>query len=184
MGREIIFITGNSKKADEIRAITSLAVSVKNFDIPEIQSLDIEEVSSAKALAAFQAVGSPVIVDDTGMGIEALNGLPGALVTWFLKKLGPEGILKIVPPDGNRKASVSTCIAYADENGAVTFTGTICGALAEFPKGENGFGYDSIFIPDGQTKTYAEMIPEEKNDNSMRKIALLKFKDFIEKKDT
>lgn len=179
MQKEILFITGNNKKVEEVRAITGLNVSAKKLDILEIQSLDVEEVAKAKALAAFRAVGRPVIVDDTGMSIDALGGLPGALVAWFLDSLQPTGILRLMANEKNRKASVSTCIAYADETGVSTFTGTIQGTIAILPRGENGFGYDPIFIPDGCDKTYSEMTTEEKNEISMRKIALLKLKKFI-----
>jgi XTP/dITP diphosphohydrolase len=179
MQKEILFITGNNKKVEEVKAITGLDVSARNLDIAEIQSLEVEEVAKAKALSAFEAVGRPVIVDDTGMSIDSLNGLPGALVAWFLDSLQPAGILRLMANEKNRKASVSTCIAYADETGVFAFTGTISGIVADSPRGENGFGYDPIFIPDGYDKTYAEMTSEEKNEISMRKIALLKLKRFI-----
>lgn len=179
MKKNILFITGNNKKVEEAKSITGLNVLVKNLDIPEIQSLDVEEVAKAKALSAFKLTNSPVIVDDTGMSINSLNGLPGALVAWFLNKLRPEGILKLLLNEKNRKASVCTCIAYADQTGVSAFTGTINGRVSESLKGENGFGYDPIFIPDGHDKTYAEMTTDEKNKISMRKIALLKFKDFM-----
>lgn len=179
MKKEILFITGNSKKAEEVRAITGLNVLTKNLDIPEIQALDVEEVAKAKATAAFHLTGQPVIVDDTGMNIEALNGLPGALVVWFLDILKPEGILKMLSGEKNRKASVSTCIAYANQDGVFAFKGTIQGKIADSIRGEIGFGFDPIFIPDGYNKTYAEMTAEEKNKISMRKIALLKLKEFM-----
>lgn len=179
MKKEILFITGNNNKAEEVKAITGLDVKTRNLDIPEIQALNVEEVAKAKALAAFHLTGQPVIVDDTGMSIEALNGLPGALVAWFLDNLKPNGILRILNSERNRKASVSTCIGYADQNGVSVFTGTIHGKIADSLKGDNGFGYDPIFIPDGCDKTYAEMTSAEKNEISMRKIALLKLKDFM-----
>jgi len=136
----------------------------KNLDIPEIQSLDVEEVAKAKALSAFKLTNSPVIVDDTGMSIDSLNGLPGAFVAWFLDNLKPEGILKILTNEKKREASVSTCIAYADQTGVFAFTGVIKGRISESLRGENGFGYDPLFIPDGSDKTYAEMTSDEKNE--------------------
>ena len=110
-----------------------------------------------------------------------MNGLPGALVSWFLDTLKPEGILKLLENQHNRKASVFTCIAYADKTGAFAFTGIINGEISSSLRGENGFGYDPIFIPEGHNKTYAEMTSDEKNQISMRKLALLKFKEFISK---
>lgn len=179
MSEEILFITGNQKKVEEVKAITGLNVAAKNLDISEIQSLDVEEVAKAKALEAFKMTGQPVIVDDTGMSIDALNGLPGALVAWFLDTLKPKGIVELLAREENRKASVSTCIAYADQDGVFSFVGTVHGEIADSLKGESGFGYDPIFIPEGHEKTYAEMGSEEKNEISMRKIALTKFKDFM-----
>ena len=177
--RSLVVVTGNKGKAAEIAAITGFEVEPINLDISEIQSLNVEEVAKQKALAAYAHVQKPVVVDDTGMSIEALKGLPGALVSWFLDSLGPEGILKLVGDESNRRASVSTCIGFANESGARTFLGTIYGELTTECRGENGFGYDPIFVPDGQDRTYAEMTSEEKNSHSMRKEALTKFKAFL-----
>lgn len=179
MSKKILFITGNKKKVEEIKAITGFNVVAKNLEISEIQALDVEEVAKAKVLEAFKLIGKPVVVDDTGMYIDALNGLPGALVTWFLNKLKPKGIVKLLVHEKNRKATVSTCIAYADQDGARIFTGTVRGKIADSLRGRNDFGYDPIFIPDGHNKTYGEMSRKEKNEISMRKIALLKFKKFL-----
>lgn len=175
----IVVVTGNKGKAAEIEAITGYLVEAVNLDIQEVQSLDVEVVAKEKALAAYRQLSRPVVVDDTGMTIEALKGLPGALVSWFLDTLGPEGIVRLIVGESNRKASVSTCIGYADATGAYTFVGTIYGALTTEPRGAGGFGYDPIFVPDGQDRTYAEMTSEEKNAQSMRKEALIKFRDFL-----
>jgi len=178
---KVLVITGNQGKADEISAITGLAVETRKLDIPEIQSLSVKEVASIKAKAAYDIVKQPVIVDDTGMSIEALNGLPGAMIVWFLDSVGPQGILDMIKGQENRKASVSTCIGYADQSGVWTFTGIVEGIIPKELRGEGGFGYDSIFIPDRHNKTYAEMSAEEKNEISMRKIALEKFREFLKK---
>jgi XTP/dITP diphosphohydrolase len=119
------------------------------------------------------------VVDDTGMAIAALGGLPGPLVAWFLERLQPRGIVGLLAGQGDRRAEVSTCIGYADERGARTFLGTVAGAVPLEPRGDGGFGYDSIFIPDGQAKTYAEMTVDEKNAASMRRVALEKLRDFL-----
>lgn len=175
----LVVITGNPGKAAEIGAIIGWPVEAVKFDILEVQSLDLEQVAREKALAAYRIVGKPFVVDDTGMAIAALNGLPGPFVAWFLDKLQPQGILDMIQGKADRRAEVSTCIAYADDHGARTFLGTVQGTLATELRGEAGFGYDPIFIPDGQTKTYAEMTPEEKNAISMRSIALGKLSDFL-----
>jgi XTP/dITP diphosphohydrolase len=96
MSETLVIVTGNKGKANEIAIITGFTVEAKNIDIPEIQSLDIESVAREKALAAYEILKRPVVVDDTGMSIEALNGLPGALVAWFLDTLNPQGILDTI----------------------------------------------------------------------------------------
>lgn len=165
-------VTGNRSKAAEIEAITGCSVTLHELSLPEIQDLDVRKVAEAKALAAYQIIGSPLVVDDTGMAIEALRGLPGAFVSWFLDTLGPAGILELLPARASRVASVFTCIAFADSTGVRTFLGTIHGTLSHEPKGSHGFGYDPIFIPRGSLKTYAEMSSVEKNAISMRRLAL------------
>lgn len=169
-------ITGNKGKAAEIEAILGIPVDAVNLEITEIQSLDVSDVARAKATAAYRLLGRPVVVDDTGMSIECLEGLPGALVSWFLDKLGPAGILRLVASAENRRASVMTCIGYANGEGVETYIGQVDGTISTELRGTNGFGYDPIFIPDGQSKTYAEMTSDEKNSISMRKEALVKLK--------
>jgi non-canonical purine NTP pyrophosphatase (RdgB/HAM1 family) len=178
----IVVVTGNKGKVAEISAILGRTLDNKNLDILDIQSLDVEEVARAKAQEAFKTIQRPVIVDDTGMSIDSLGGLPGALVAWFLDKLGPAGILKQMEGVDDRSASVSTAIGYADEDGVHVFLGVVRGSISERMAGENGFGYDPIFIPEGQNRTYAEMTSDEKNKVSMRQIALKKLANFLDTK--
>jgi XTP/dITP diphosphohydrolase len=177
--KKITVVTGNSKKAKEIEALIGAPVESASLDIKEIQSLSVGEVAREKAFAAYRALGVPVVVDDTGMNIAALGGLPGALVFWFLDTIGPEGILHLMRESEDRRASVSTCIAYCEGPDVQLFEGIIEGTVSTEIRGTNGFGYDPIFIPNGQSKTYAEMTSEEKNTISMRSIALSKLRDFL-----
>jgi XTP/dITP diphosphohydrolase len=177
--KSITVVTGNSKKAKEIEAITGVSVKRVGLDIKEIQSLSVREVAREKALVAYRELRVPVLVDDTGMSITALGGLPGALVSWFLNTIGPEGILRLMRESEDRRASVSTCIAYCEGAEVHLFEGEINGTISVEMRGTNGFGYDPIFIPSGQLKTYAEMTPEEKNTVSMRGIALSKLRHFV-----
>lgn len=175
----LIIITSNKNKVKEIEAITGLKLDSADLEIQEMQALDVEDVARAKALDAYSIIKKPVIVDDTGLYIEALGGLPGAFITWFLKCMGTEGIIKLMRGEKNRRAYVKTCIAYADENGARIFTGEIKGKIPEKVSGKRGFGWDAIFIPDGYGKTYSEMSADEKNLISMRKEALEEFMEFL-----
>jgi XTP/dITP diphosphohydrolase len=177
--KRITVVTGNSKKAKEIEALIGAPVESACLDIKEVQSLSVGEVAREKAFTAYRALGVPVVVDDTGMNIAALGGLPGALVFWFLDTIGPEGILRLMRDSEDRRASVSTCIAYCEGPDVQLFEGIIEGTVSMEIRGTNGFGYDGIFVPNGQSKTYAEMTTEEKNTISMRSIALSKLRDFL-----
>lgn len=177
--KRITVVTGNSKKAKEIEALIGAPVESACLDIKEVQSLSVGEVAREKAFTAYRTLGVPVVVDDTGMNIAALGGLPGALVFWFLDTIGPEGILRLMRDSEDRRASVSTCIAYCEGPDVQLFEGIIEGTVSMEIRGTNGFGYDRIFIPNGQSKTYAEMTTEEKNTISMRSIALSKLRDFL-----
>ena len=177
--KTLVVVTGNVSKANEISAITGWQAMAVDVKIPEIQSMDIEEVAREKAIAAHRQLNKPVVVDDTGMFIESLGGLPGPLVSWFLDAIGPAGVLRIVGNAENRRARVATCIAYADMSTVKTFVGSVDGELSTELRGENGFGYDPIFIPKGGNKTYAEMTSAEKNAISMRKLALEKFREYL-----
>ncbi len=114
------------------------------------------------------------------MAIDALNGLPGALVVWFLDTVGPAGILQMIGYQDNRRASVSTCIGYVDSTRVCTFLGELLGQVSFELLGENGFGYDPIFNPNGGEITYAQMSNEQKNANSLRGIAFATLRHFLD----
>ncbi len=176
---QICLITGNEGKRAEFERLLGFSVTSKKIDLTETQSLDIHAICEAKALEAFQAVGSPVLVDDTALVIDEWNGLPGPLVKWFLDSVGCEGILKMAGTLSSRNASVTTCLGYADENGARVFEGVLSGKISESESGENGFGYDPIFVPEGQDQTFAEMTNDQKDALSMRRLAVDEFKGFL-----
>ncbi|SDY79983.1 dITPase [Saccharopolyspora shandongensis] len=171
---QISLITGNAGKAREYASLLGIPVTPVREDLTEIQSLDVTEVVHRKAAEAYRLHGSPVLVDDTGLALDAWNGFPGALIRWVLKARGVDGVLTMVGDDPARAATVTTAIGYADAHGDVqVFTGSLHGTIAPEPRGDNGFGYDSIFIPSsGGGRTYAEMAPEEKNEISHRRLAV------------
>jgi XTP/dITP diphosphohydrolase len=141
----------------------------------------VEEVAIHKAKQAYELLKEPVIVEDTGLYFEELNGLPGALVKFFVKKLTLEQICLLVKE--NRKATAITCIAYFNGKELKTFKGETRGEIAKEPRGTNGFGWDPIFIPEGYNQTFAEITPEEKEYKFMRKEAIKQLKSNIDKLD-
>ena len=170
-------ITGNEGKAAEFAAMLGIEVRAVKRELPEIQSLDVCEVAARKAADAFELFGEPVLVDDTGLAVEAWNGLPGALIAWFIDTVGPLGILNMAEGLTDRRATVTTALGYATPGGTVqVFQGALKGSLATSLRGTSGFGYDPIFIPEGENRTYAEMAPEEKNGISHRRLAVEQIK--------
>jgi XTP/dITP diphosphohydrolase len=119
-------------------------------DLTEVQSFDVAHVAARKAADAFAQLGEPALVDDTGLSIHGWNGLPGALVAWFLDAVGRQGILDMAAGLTDRRATVVTALGYADATGVRVFQGTVDGCLATEPRGTSGFGYDAIFIPQRQ----------------------------------
>ncbi|ABD11752.1 xanthosine triphosphate pyrophosphatase [Frankia casuarinae] len=168
----VSLITGNEGKAREYAALLGIEVKAVKEDLIEIQSLDVEKVVRRKAEDAYSKLHSPVLVDDTGLTLSAWNGLPGALVAWFLDSVGAQGLLDMAASVTDRTATVTTALGYADADGVRVFTGTLQGVLTTERRGQGGFGYDSIFAPDGGNLTFAEMTSDQKNAISHRRLAV------------
>jgi non-canonical purine NTP pyrophosphatase (RdgB/HAM1 family) len=175
-----LFVSGNAGKAREVAAILGFPLERLEADIPEIQALDVAEVVQAKALAAFELAGRPVLVEDTGLYITALHGLPGALVKWFLATVGPGGICDMLPPGVPRTAIARTAVALHDGSTVTVITGEIPGQITTSPRGTLGFGWDPIFQPDGASGTFAELSQDDKNRFSMRRTALEQLRRVLE----
>ena len=121
----------------------------------------------------------PVLVEGTSLTFVALGQLPGALVKWFLQSMGVNGLCKMLGEDKSREAIAKTAFGYCDGKKIIIATGELKGTIAEHPRGEQGFGWDPIFIPQGHKLTFAEMSPEQKNEISMRRLALENLKPFL-----
>jgi XTP/dITP diphosphohydrolase len=158
---EALFVTSNPNKAREAAEI--LGVEIKNFalDLPELQALDVAQVAATKVAAAREALGvrdAFVLVEDSGLVIEAWNGLPGAFTKWFMQTVGNEGLLKMLSTYQDRSARAVCAVAVAVPDGAVrVYRGEVEGSITPEPRGALGFGWDPIFVPKGGTKTYAEL---------------------------
>jgi non-canonical purine NTP pyrophosphatase (RdgB/HAM1 family) len=170
----IAIVTGNAGKAAEYAAMLGIEVTPAKAELTEVQSLDVVAVAARKAADAYAQLGQPVLVDDTGLAIHAWNGLPGALVAWFLDTVGLRGILDMAAGITDRRATATAALGYADATGVRVFQGTVDGTLATELRGTSGFGYDPVFIPDGDSghRTWAEMTGEEKNKVSHRRRAV------------
>ncbi len=168
------FATTNPGKAKEVARIIKKDIKQIKIDFIEPQSMDIDVVARFKAEYAYKAVGEPVLVEDTSLEIEALNGLPGTLIKFFMDHLGNQGILDIIKDKKNRNATATTEFAFFDGEKCVTSKAKMKGTIPFSQRGDTkkGFGWDVIFVPAGSKKSYGEMTREEKSKCSMRGKAL------------
>jgi non-canonical purine NTP pyrophosphatase (RdgB/HAM1 family) len=158
--KDVVFVTGNAHKAKYLSEMLGFPVNHKKVDVPEIQSLDPEEVVIAKAKAAYAALQEPVVIEDTSLTIAAMGQLPGTFIKWFLEELGVEKLCRLADADPERKAVASAIFAYYDGKEIRLFRGSLPGKIAESPKGGSGFGWNVIFIPEGSETTLGEMDEE------------------------
>ena len=174
----IIFVTGNVNKLNEAKGILGNKYNIinKKVDLPEIQSVDVEEVVKEKIKEAYKILKSPCFVEDTGLYIKKLNGFPGALIKFYYEYLNNTGICK---QTGGSKAYVETIIGYYNGKKIIILKGILNGTISKKPKGNKGFGWDPIFIPNGKKKTLAELDFKEKNKISARYKAFLKLKKIL-----
>jgi XTP/dITP diphosphohydrolase len=172
---EALFVTSNPDKAREAAEILGIDLANVDLDLPELQALDVAQVAANKAATAREALDfpdSPILVEDSGLVVEAWNGLPGALTKWFLRSVGNEGVLKMLSAYKDRSARAVCAVAVAAADGSVrVFVGEVGGSVAHHTRGSGGFGWDPIFVPEGQTKTYAEL-GARKHEDSHRARAL------------
>lgn len=169
-------MTSNHNKAREAAEILGVELRSIALDLPELQDLDVARVAVVKAAAAREALDAPdslVLVEDSGLVVEAWNGLPGALTKWFLASVGNEGLLRMISAEEDRSARAvcAVAVAFADAGdlasgqGVRVFVGEVGGSIAPEPRGSGGFGWDPIFIPEGHTETYAELGPRKHEDS-------------------
>ena len=172
------FVTTNAEKAAEARAHLPVAVTQVDYDYAEIQSADLAEIATRGAREAYEmAEGEdPVIVDDTGLFVEGLDGFPGPYAAYVDHTLGIERVWSLAEALEDRSAAFECAIAYADGDRVEVFEGRVEGQLVA-PRGEGGFGYAPIFEYEGQT--FAERSIEEKNEISHRARALSKLADWL-----
>lgn len=176
---EIYFITGNENKFKEAKEILNEEIKQIDLDLPEIQEIDAKKVIEAKLLEAKKSYPNhSFIVEDSSLYIDCLGGLPGPLIKWFMKTLDVEGIADLAKKYENQSAKAVTYIGYLNGDEIKFVKGEVKGMIVS-PIGENGFGWDKIFMPEGFDKTFSQMTDEEKNKVSMRKLAFEELKKIL-----
>ncbi len=175
----LTFVTSNPEKSRQLSHYLDFPVLHKEIDLIEIQSLDVAAIIEHKAKEAYKYVLSPVLVEDTSLQFLALGKLPGPFIKWFLAELGNDGLCKLLGGSTERSALTSVQFGLYDGQSFQAFAGTREGSISLTPRGDNGFGWDSIFIPKGYHKTWGEMTDRESQKTSMRTIALKKLDAYL-----
>jgi XTP/dITP diphosphohydrolase len=186
---DLLVASRNAKKLAELRRVLDAAGisgltllsldDVASFDEAPETGATFEQNAVAKARDAFRATGLASVADDSGLEVDALNGMPGVLSARWAGVHGNDAAntalllaqLRDVPDERRKAAFVSAC-ALVSASGETVVRGTWPGRIGREPLGDDGFGYDPVFIPDGSTRTAAELTPEEKDAVSHRARAL------------
>ena len=167
----IAFVTTNEGKFREVSA-KLLEVGVKliheDRSYPEIQTDRLEKVVRFAATVLDDQIRGDYLIDDSGLFIDAFGGFPGVYSSYVYKRLGCAGILKLLEGARTRAATFETVFLLRTTGAHEVFHGACQGTISEAARGRSGFGFDPIFIPDGATKTFAEMTVGEKNAVSHR----------------
>jgi XTP/dITP diphosphohydrolase len=186
----IVFATNNEHKLREIKSILGNSFCLLSLDdinmqedIPENEP-SLEGNALSKARYIYSATGKNVFADDTGLEIDALDGLPGVHSARFAgenkdSSANIDKVLSLLKDNEDRKARFRTVIALILEKKEYLFEGIVRGTILTEKRGSKGFGYDPVFIPDGKTLTFAEMELEEKNTISHRARAFEKLIEFL-----
>ncbi|MBD5328915.1 MAG: non-canonical purine NTP diphosphatase [Bacteroides sp.] len=188
--KKLVFATNNQHKLEEARAITagkfellSLADIDCHDDIPETAPT-LEGNALIKARWIHDRYGFDCFADDTGLMVDALGGEPGVMSARYAgpghdSEANMKKLLRNLEGQTDRKAHFSTCVALILDGKEYLFEGRVDGTIADTPAGENGFGYDPIFIADETGRRFAEMSADEKNEISHRGRAMRKLSEFL-----
>ena len=192
--KNLVFATGNIHKLQEVQGLFKEGFALSCLkdvniteEIPETAD-NLVDNALQKARYVYEKCGIPCFADDTGLEVDALGGAPGVYSARYAgeqkdSKLNMLLLLNNMNGKTNRNARFRTIIAYIDENAQEhIFEGEIKGKIIENMAGENGFGYDPIFVPEGYEETFAELSSEIKNTISHRARAMEKFLSYINNK--
>lgn len=188
---KVIFATSNANKMREVKAILPEHIELLSLEdigfTGEIEETEdtIEGNSLLKARTIFEKYKIPVMAEDTGLEVAALNGAPGVYSARYAGEPSNASknmdlLLKNMKEVDNRLAQFKTVATYMDKNTYTTFEGIIVGTIEREKSGTDGFGYDPIFKPSGFDSVFAKMTIEEKSVISHRAIAMNKFAKFLE----
>jgi len=177
---KLFFVSSNENKFQEAeRILSNLGVQINFYKtiLEEIQSNDLNDIAEKKAINAYDLIQKPVIIEDDGLFINSLNGFPGPYSSYVYDTIGNKGIMNLLENSQVRDANFVSIIAYCDNDyGVKLFESSIPGKISSVIE-KGGWGYDPIFIPDGESKTYANV--SDKDKFSHRSASLKKFSNWF-----
>ncbi|EKE38105.1 hypothetical protein ENUP19_0238G0011 [Entamoeba nuttalli] len=179
---EVRVVTSNPHKAKEINEILKdlgLQIGIVNINLMEIQETPLN-IIEFKAKEAIKHSNTPVIVEDVSFNLKCMGELPGPYIKYFVQSIGPAGLYKMAKgfDDYRAQAILSIGLTRKENDEVVKIQAIIEGKVVE-PRGSNGFGFDSCFVPEGYDKTYAEMSESEKNQCSHRGVGYRKLAQWL-----
>jgi XTP/dITP diphosphohydrolase len=178
----LVFATSNPFKIAEAKSFAKgfgIQIVGYSMKIHELQTDDLDALVHAKALEAFQRLRLPVMVDHASLRMSSLAGMPGSLTQLFWDQLGGAGLTEIARLRVDPGAIAVSTVAYCDAKRIHVFSAEQHGRIADRPRGTRKFQWDTIFQPDGVTRTYAQMSIKEKNAISQRGRALTALFDHV-----
>ena len=193
MMNKLVLASRNKNKIEEMQAlVANLGIEVMSaLDFPELEEVEedqptLEGNALKKARYVHQATGLPALSDDTGLEVEALDGAPGVYSARYAGEnvTYQDNVLKLLKELGEedqRKAQFRTVIALVTSEDEELFHGVCRGEITRDQRGEKGFGYDPVFLPEGYGQTFAELPSDEKNRISHRGKAMMKFVESLSK---
>ena len=167
----IYFVTTNHGKYREVASLLhehGIKIEREQLPVPEIQADTSEEVVRYSLDVLLGLTAHDVLVDDSGFYVDALNGFPGVYSAYAFRTIGIRGVLRLLGGEEDRRARFETVMGVRLGGEVHVFQGVCRGTVAHGPRGQEGFGFDPIFTPDGETRTFAEMSTAEKNAISHR----------------
>jgi inosine triphosphate pyrophosphatase len=176
----VTFITGNQNKADYLSKYFGHPVDHVKLNLDEIQSTDLNEIVEHKVRQAYELLEKPVIVEDVSLEFAAFGGLPGPFIKFFEEKIPFEVICSIIGNGLTRKATARCVFGYFDGKELKLFEGHLDGEISEKPSGNNGYGWDKIFIPEGYKVTRASLDEEDDQKTYLKIKPFAKLKTYLE----
>jgi inosine triphosphate pyrophosphatase len=176
-----VFITGNQNKANYLAKTLGIDLTHQKIDLDEIQSPDPRVVIEHKVRQAYELIKRPVLVEDTSLCFNALDGLPGTFVKFFVEAHnGFENMCRMLDGFEDRSAYASAVYGYFDGEVLKFFSGRLNGYISQHPRGDGGYGWDKIFEPEGyHGLTRAELSAEEDIESYAKIRDLESLKEFL-----